>query len=88
MAYDIDKQLISLIFKNVTAKFNVESSYEFIELLKCHGQNTDQFLWRNKHVSLMDAIELILQNVYCNHIMDPPKIPKETLRQLLNPSTI
>ena len=39
------------------------------------------------NVPVKDTIEFILENVYCNHTIAPPKIPKETLRQLLILST-
>jgi hypothetical protein len=87
VSYDMSKQINSIIVKYMPKKFMVESTYEFLSILKtCEHNGTlasldVESLFTN--VPVHQTIDIILQNVYNHPDLAPPLIPRPLLKQLL-----
>ena len=87
VTYEISKQLNSIIRKYIPRKYAVESTYEFITLLKVQQPSGKlasldvESLFTN--VPVHETIQIIIQNVYHHPEIPAPDIPPETLEALL-----
>ena len=87
VTYELSKQLNDIIVKYIPKKYTVESSYEFINMLKDKRPNgilaslDVESLFTN--VPVRETIQIILENVFHHPTLPPPDIPPSTLEQLL-----
>ena len=87
VTYDVSKQLNNVITKYMPRKYTVQSTYEFITMLKDRHSNGKlasmdvESLFTN--VPVLTTIDIILQNVYHHPTISPPDIPQSTMKELL-----
>ena len=87
ITYELSKHLNSIIVPFMPRKYTVQSSYEFVSLLKDirpdgHLASLDvESLFTN--VPVQETIEIILKNVYHHPTLPPPDIPASSLKALL-----
>ena len=87
VTYDTCKELNKLITPYIPQKYSIKSTNEFISLVKNCGEAPQmasldvESLFTN--VPVMQTIEIILNNVYSNQSMPPPKIERDVLKELL-----
>ena len=87
VTYDVSKQLNNIIRKYMPRKYTVQSTYEFITMLKDQRYNGKlasmdvESLFTN--VPVLRTIEIILENVYHHPTIPPPDFPENTMKELL-----
>ena len=88
VTYDISKQVDSIIKTYMPKTHMVESTYEFLNILKCNSNpgkvlaSMDvESLFTN--VPVHQTIDIILECVYNHPQLPPPPIPRDILRELL-----
>jgi hypothetical protein len=85
--YNVAKSLNATLQKYLPKEFMVESTHEFINIIKSVNNapmiaSLDvESLFTN--IPVKETIEIILENVYNNKFISPPFIPKNVMRQLL-----
>ena len=91
ITYETSKQLKALIVPYMPRRINVESTHEFLQLLRaCDVPSTIASLDVENlftNFPVLQTIKIILNNVYSHTSMPPPKIPRETLRAFLEKCT-
>ena len=87
VTYDVSKQLNNIIRKYMPRKYTVQSTYEFITVLKDQRLNGKlasmdvESLFTN--VPVLTTIDIILQNVYHHPTIPPPDFPEMIMKELL-----
>jgi hypothetical protein len=86
--YNIAKQLNSIIKPYMPNNFMVDSTYEFLQILRTKKINKGMIasfdaesLFTN--VPINETINIIIKQTYKNATLPPPKMPEKALRQLL-----
>lgn len=87
-SYEIAKQINSIIIKYLPKKYMIESTFEFLSMLK--GNSPDgvlasldvESLFTN--VPVTETINIIIENVYKNEHLRPPSIPEKTMKEILS----
>ena len=87
VTHDIAKMINSIIVKYLPKRYQADSTYEFLSVLRNCPQvgmlaSLDaESLFTN--VPVADTIDIILKNTYEHNTMEPPKISRSTMERLL-----
>ena len=85
--YAVAKQINKLVTPYIPTTHTLRSSEDFITVLRCNDPKgilaslDVQSLFTN--VPVIDTIEIILQYVYNNEDLHPPRLPRSVLKELL-----
>ena len=87
VTYELSKQLNSIIVKYLPKRFQADSTYEFLTVLK-ECPKIDMLASLDvenlfSNVPVANTIDLILQNTYDHEELAPPPIPRGTMKELL-----